>query len=288
MKLTRFQAAQDFLACAEVFLLAHEAEHNLPLGLCASLVLQPDLYPSQPYFAVVKYQEEIVFAAMMTLPHQLVLSLGDSREALKLLARDVHEFRPDTPGVLGPTPVSLYFSEIWHTLTRRSFRKSRAERIYKLEKIKPPASVSGHLRRAVTSDHALLVEWWKEFQQEAFGEVDETAAERSVTNALTLPPDVRGVYLWEDPHPVSLTGYSGPTRNGIRIGPVYTPPKFRRRGYASALVAEVSQHLLDRGRRFCFLFTDLANSTSNKIYMEIGYEPVCDVDEYRFGSMDEN
>jgi predicted GNAT family acetyltransferase len=64
--------------------------------------------------------------------------------------------------------------------------------------------------------------------------------------------------------------------------PVYTPPALRGRGYASALVAAVSQAQLDAGRRFCFLFTDLANPTSNRIYQDIGYEAVCDVDEYRF------
>ena len=65
---------------------------------------------------------------------------------------------------------------------------------------------------------------------------------------------------------------------------MYTPPPARGRGYASALVAEASQLQLDAGRRFCFLFTDLANPTSNHIYQAIGYEPVRDVDEYRFGA----
>jgi len=41
--------------------------------------------------------------------------------------------------------------------------------------------------------------------------------------------------------------------------------------------------LLDEGRRFCALFTDLANPTSNRIYHKIGYRPVCDFDEYVFG-----
>lgn len=63
---------------------------------------------------------------------------------------------------------------------------------------------------------------------------------------------------------------------------MYTPPELRGRGSASALVAAANQAQLDAGRRFCFLFTDLANPTSNKIYRDIGYEPVCDVDEYRF------
>lgn len=83
-----------------------------------------------------------------------------------------------------------------------------------------------------------------------------------------------------------MAGAGGRTPNGIRISAVYTPPDLRCRGYASALTAAVSQDQLNRGRRFCFLFTDLANPTSNKIYQEIGYRPVCDYDLYRFGAPD--
>jgi len=63
---------------------------------------------------------------------------------------------------------------------------------------------------------------------------------------------------------------------------VYTPPEFRGRGYASALVAALSQAMLDAGYHFCTLFTDLANPTSNHIYQAIGYQPVCDTDEYDY------
>jgi predicted GNAT family acetyltransferase len=79
-----------------------------------------------------------------------------------------------------------------------------------------------------------------------------------------------------------MVGSTGPTPNGIRIGPVYTPPELRGRGYASACTAAVSQLLLDEGRKFCFLYTDLANPTSNKIYQDIGYTAVCDADVIRF------
>jgi predicted GNAT family acetyltransferase len=80
-----------------------------------------------------------------------------------------------------------------------------------------------------------------------------------------------------------MAGHTGPTPNGIRVISVYTPPHLRGRGYASACVAALSQRLLDQGRKFCFLFTDLANPTSNHIYQEIGYEPVRDIDQWRFG-----
>jgi predicted GNAT family acetyltransferase len=82
---------------------------------------------------------------------------------------------------------------------------------------------------------------------------------------------------------VSLVGHSEPTTTGIRIGPVYTPPD-RRRGYASNLVAALSRWQLEDGYRACFLFTDLANPTSNKIYTEIGYIRVCDAAEHAFRS----
>ena len=89
--------------------------------------------------------------------------------------------------------------------------------------------------------------------------------------------------IWEaDGKPVSMAGYSGPTPNGIRIGAVYTPKDQRRKGYASACTAGLSQHLLDLGFQFCFLFTDLLNPTSNHIYQQIGFEPVSDVDQYSF------
>ncbi|MGE5275304.1 MAG: GNAT family N-acetyltransferase, partial [Verrucomicrobiota bacterium] len=50
----------------------------------------------------------------------------------------------------------------------------------------------------------------------------------------------------------------------------------RGRGYATSLVAGLSQSLLDAGRRFCFLYTDLANATSNAIYERIGYVRVAE------------
>lgn len=88
--------------------------------------------------------------------------------------------------------------------------------------------------------------------------------------------------LWEDGEPVSLAGWGGMTPNGVRVGPVYTPPGHRPRGYGSAITAAVSAERLASGRRFCCLYTDLANPTSNRIYLDIGYEPVCDCVDYAF------
>ena len=65
---------------------------------------------------------------------------------------------------------------------------------------------------------------------------------------------------------------------------MYTPARHRRQGFASSLVADLSLAALAAGNRFCVLYTNVANPTSNRIYVEIGYERVCDAMEFTFGS----
>jgi predicted GNAT family acetyltransferase len=71
----------------------------------------------------------------------------------------------------------------------------------------------------------------------------------------------------------------GRTPTGIRIGLVYTPPELRRRGYATACVAELTRQLLESGRASVFLYAEANNKTSNHIYESIGYQYVGDWQE---------
>ena len=73
-----------------------------------------------------------------------------------------------------------------------------------------------------------------------------------------------------------MAGSARPTKHAIAVNAVYTPPEWRRRGYATACVAALSSVLLHRGFDFCVLYTDLSNPTSNAIYTRIGYRPVRD------------
>ena len=91
------------------------------------------------------------------------------------------------------------------------------------------------------------------------------------------------VYLWIDANaPRATVAYGRVTATGCAIYGVYTPPESRRRGYATAAVATLSKRLLESGRSFCSLYTDLANPTSNSIYAKIGYEPVRDDTQISF------
>ena len=91
------------------------------------------------------------------------------------------------------------------------------------------------------------------------------------------------LYFWQDKmgKNVAMAGRVRETPNGASISLVYTPPELRGRGYASRLVAQLSQSLLDGGKSLCNLFTDLSNPTSNHIYQKIGYRPVANTVVYR-------
>jgi predicted GNAT family acetyltransferase len=132
------------------------------------------------------------------------------------------------------------------------------------------------MRRAEAGERPLLERWLREFQREALPhEQHEPERLRRIVDQRLHDPD-GGFFLWEvGGEPVSFAGAGGRTPNGIRIGPVYTPAELRGRGYATTLVADLSRLFLERGLRFCFLYTDLANPTSNAIYERIGYVRVC-------------
>jgi hypothetical protein len=282
MQLSHLPTAQDFLDRAGAFLLTNEAVNNLPLGVAGNIRAHPERFmDATPYLAIVEDGGVVLAAAVRTPPYNLALALIHSREALELIARDAHALYPDLDRAMGPHPSIQQFVEIWCALTGQSSNVKLAMGVYQLTQVKPPTGVPGRFRRATAQDKDLLVRWRIDFSKEALGEdPDPAEVAKAIDSMLTSP--VRGIGVWEDRRVVSIAAYSGPTPHGIRIGSVYTPPELRGRGYASACVAALSQMLLDGGYSFCFLFTDLANPTSNKIYQQIGYEQVGEAAEYEF------
>jgi predicted GNAT family acetyltransferase len=278
MELRRYGDAADFLADAGDYLVEREAAHNLILGLSSELPTLWSDEASPPYLAVVRDGKRIVGAALQTPRHNLILSEIEDPVAVATLVDD--RWNDELPGVVGPVEPARAFAEAYAARPAWTYRLRGNERIYRLTTVRHPASVPGGMRTAGPADRVRVVRWIEGFMQDAFGEADP--ADVAMQAERWLGRSERTVYLWDDGATVSMCGVSGPTPNGIRLSLVYTPPEARRRGYASALVAAASQAQLDAGRRFCFLFTDLANPTSNHIYGAIGYEPVRDVDQYGF------
>lgn len=278
-----FQTAAEFLAEAQPALEANEAANNLMYGLALRLQRAPERIKIPPYYAVVRRKRDLQVAALMTPPHNLVVFSGNddySGEAFDLVARNLRQGNWPVPGVLGPREAALAFAKVWQQLTNQKYELGMHERVYELRKVIPPPQPAGHMRLAEMADLEIVAQWIFEFYVEALPEEAHSLSEaREAAETRIRDQDF---YLWEDVQPVAMAGRTRPTPNGCCIGPVYTPPELRGKGYATALTAGLSQVLLDSGKQFTALFTNLSNPISNSIYQKIGYKPVCDFDLYTF------
>ena len=270
-----------FLAEAQALLLEDEARHNLMLGIASTLRDHPAVYPEHRLW-LVGDTGRTVGAALQTPPFNLVVAGPAAEGTLAALAEALYAERIELPGVTGAVPEADGFAEAWTQHAGLRCRRRMTQRIYRLTEVRPVRGVAGRPRAATEADRELLVSWVRAFAEEALRGVDSPVRSAERTVDARLHEDTGGFVLWEDGDPVSLAGWGGRTPNGVRIGPVYTPPEHRRRGYGTAVTAAVSAERLATGRRFCFLYTDLANPTSNRIYTAIGYEPVCDSVDYAF------
>jgi predicted GNAT family acetyltransferase len=279
----RYGGLAEFRATVEAWLTEREAAHNLPLGILGALAEAPVTEEDPPYLAAARRSETIVAVVVRTPPWRLVLSEVDDPACLEILADRLAADDPDLPGVVGPVEHAGVLAQHLGRRLGRPATRGMSERAFELRAVIPPRPAAGRARMGTPDDRALILGWLEAFDDEAFGETRvAVGAEARVDQALARVGS-RRIWLWEDGHPVSLTGIGGPTPNGIRLGPVYTPSAYRGRGYASNLVAAASRHALDGGRRAVYLFTDIANATSNHIYQAIGYRPVRDVEEWSLG-----
>lgn len=280
----RLAGPEEFLGRAGRLLEADEARHNLILSLAWLLHDRPEIYPEFGLW-VVEEGEAPVAAALMTPPHNLVLADAAGEEALVALAAAVRGSGLPVPGVVGNRPTVDRFNVLWGSLADVVPRLRMGQGVFALEQVQPVAAAPGRARRADPADRPLVLDWMVEFNAEALpGNPDLVEhRERMVDHRLNPATEDAGFWLWEaGGTAVSLVGYGGPFPGGARVGPVYTPPEYRRRGYGTSLVAAVSGWLLGHGRRRCFLYTDLANPTSNSIYRKIGYRQVAESAEYAY------
>lgn len=260
-----------------------EAENCLIIGVSGAISRAPERFEGYRQWTVVD-ESGIVAAALIAPPANVMLADTGNRAAVAALASALHEEAIEIPGVIANSPTADWFTDAWKRSTGVDAEVTMAQGLFRLDRVEIVPAPKGHAREATESDIDVLALWLVAFRDEAVPHnepltVDSAKPliERRLDN-----PDT-GMWVWDhEGQVVSMSGHGGPTPNGIRIAPVYTPPDLRGNGYATALVAHQSQDLLDSGRRFCFLYTDLSNPTSNAIYERIGYKRIADSAEIRF------
>ena len=285
MRIERHDDPARFFTLVAPFLERREAEHNLQLGFRARLEADRHAFgPRDPLlYAALDDAGDVAAVATQTPPFGLVLSNVDDPAIVDALAERLAADEAELPTALGPVEAVRGFAERWARLTGVTASVHIEERIYEATEVVHPEGVGGAMRRYTAADRPLAIDWMGAFFAEAMPDSPEGRVEQFVDDRAG---GIGSLVLWEnDGEVVSIAGHAGETPNGSRVGPVYTPPELRGHGYASALTAALTEELLAR-RRFCFLFTDLANPTSNSIYQRIGYRAVTDITLWRFAGAD--
>lgn len=215
--------------------------------------------------------------AVWTPPFRAYVSaapVGAERLALALLDRC-----PDIDGVTGAADQAAAYARVWAGHTGGTVAVAMDQRLFELDAVVPPRPASGVARLAGPADRDLVVDWTLAFEAESNAAPTAGSIAARVVDQLIAE---QRAHLWDDDGPACFVGVSRTVAGVARVAPVYTPPERRRRGYASVLVAAVSQAVLDASASRSALFTDLANPTSNHVYTALGYRPVADVTAYSF------
>lgn len=261
----------DFFDRCHGFLMASEAEHNLILGLGPALISGEHAWDEPIYLAWYEVDGSVAGYAFRTPPHKLGVSALPPAAVGPLVA-DVASTYDTLPAVLGPERTAHAVADAWVGLRGGATAPVMRLRIHALGELRTDLpEPSGRMRPGSADDLDRTVSWLERFASETgIPDTDPTAQARTLI-------DQDRLRLWDDDGVVSMAARAGVTRTAVRVGYVYTPAEARGKGYATALVAALTREVLESGRRSAFLYTDLANPTSNAIYARIGYVPVCDV-----------
>ncbi|RZT77240.1 FR47-like protein [Micromonospora violae] len=273
--------AGDYLAADPVLSTVVTTVAHRQLSQRAEGISQPD----RNWWLVISDDSgAVVGAGMRTAPYApyppFLLPMPD--DAAVALAHALHARDEETLAINGALPaVDLCAAELTR-LGGGHVQVTQHTRLHELGELVWPTPVPGGLVAATADDVELATEWFGALM----GDADEQAGRPRGTSAHEVPDRAEmlrrihagRLWFWVDDtgERVHLTGANPPSFGVARVGPVYTPPAQRGRGWASNAVAEVSRRIQAEGARVC-LFTDQANPTSNKIYAALGYRPVVDM-----------
>lgn len=272
LRVQAYDDAGEALDAAREFLVSRPIDHNVLLTVLGDRIAAPE--PGR--YWVVSWERQVLGFALQSPPTFSAALAPASPDVVRALVETMSIDVPALPGVIGEATTVGAFAGAWTECRGAAGVPVEGGRIYRLGRPRPPEGVPGELRPAVREDREGLLPWAREFEagtRSGPGNAEEVVDRRLADGRL---------FLWDHDEPVSMAVATAPVAGVSRIGLVFTPRQKRRRGFAAACVAALSQRVLDTEADTCILYTQLHNPTSNGVYRRIGYQAVAEVLSYRF------
>jgi RimJ/RimL family protein N-acetyltransferase len=143
----------------------------------------------------------------------------------------------------------------------------------------PAALAAGSLtcRRSRPSDLEWLADWRMAYLAEALGVADTPDNRARHLPMLRLSHETGDLFVLEENGcALSTCAFNAQAGDRVQIGGVWTPPEWRNRGYAQAVVAGALLLARDSGSAIAVLFTGENNSAAIRAYQKIGFAAVGD------------
>jgi ribosomal protein S18 acetylase RimI-like enzyme len=265
----------DALAAIGPFLASRPVDHNVIATVLADCLPYPGI--GRCWWASGRHGVE---AAAIQIPrgNKAAITPGPVA-AIDALVEAMAEDSPGLPGVVGEAAPVSRFAGRWAEQCRVPAAPVEGGRLYRLGMLVAPPTMPGLLRQGTAGDEDTVIDWAAQFQAET-GDGGDTVA--NVRHRLAAGH----LWVWEDGDSVAMASAPGAVFGVARVGLVFTRPDCRRRGYAAAVVAALSEHLLGGQADTCILYTQLSNPTSNAVYQRLGYRAVTETVTYQFARPD--
>ncbi len=255
-------------------LLKQEAANNLIVGILKSIAENKDQQSEEHLWFTVENGGDIELAGWRTPPFDYGLWSPkiETTQALECFLDFLETEGLEKVGAVGkPALVESYIAlAIPRFNLENTFTMNQG--IYECRRVDPTLLGRGTIRPVTMDEIEKLTDWMIAFHIESLNQEPLRSEARD-----KLKADIEnGLYFFyeEEGQILSTLATARPMVNGISVNMVYTPPEYRRKGYATRSVALLTRQLLDEGWKFTALFTDLDNPTSNSIYQKIGYSRV--------------
>jgi len=263
-----YHSAKQYLDASRQMLEERELENNLILGLCNALI-EKNLPEKDCVFINAYESGRLMSTSINTIGRAIVSCSTDDTDSVKELAAYYRDQNIRLTGVFGEINPATAFARFYGC----GFATDMTMIVHRLSRVNDLPVVSGSFETAVNGDLALIMDWTFRFKKEADATYQMSGDE--ILNMVRSGIEGGNFFLWKDKNvAVSMAAINRKTRKVGVVGYVYSPEEYRKKGYATALVQKLSEHILQRGFKYCGLFTDQANPTSNHIYRKIGYEPL--------------
>ncbi len=270
MRLEIYQSAEEFYKVVMPWLRQNEGINLVAIGVL-EIQNSPNPLYDKAYYGAVFGGDNLMGVGIMTPPHPLNIN-GKTIDVVPYFLEMAKQI-PAPKSILGPGEFAKRFAELWIKETGATVSRREAQAIHKLTKVIHPEI--GLAKMIVAEDrHLKLVqEWSQQFCIDCGMDSDTEEVNKRVCRS--LEGRTRFLLTVGD-RPVSMADWGRRTGTMGAISWVFTPENERKKGYGSAITALLSQRILDSGCEAVYLYTQLDNPTSNKIYYNIGFRVISD------------